>query len=173
MKPNKPFNLDYQKNYDKNHRIFRRYKLPLNKNKAMFYRQYYSELGKLLYALAHVEGAVSKKEKEGLKELVRKELLPDEKHQDTFGTDAAYYSEIEFEILEETMTDPESAFESFLFFIEQHHSAIDQRMRAATLKVAKKLAATYHKTNKKEKDLLTRLEYSLKHLPTGLQPANS
>ena len=131
----------------------------------MFYRQYYSELGKLLYALTHVEGAVSKKEKEGLKELVRKELLPDEKHRDTFGTDAAYYSEIEFEILEETMMDPESAFDSFLFFVEQHHSAINQRMRDVTLKVAKKLAATYHKTNKKEAELIKKLEKSLKCLP--------
>ncbi|MDB5283824.1 MAG: hypothetical protein JWO06_2899 [Bacteroidota bacterium] len=131
----------------------------------MFYRQYYSELGKLLYALANADGSVSKKEKEELKQLVRKELLPAEKHQDTFGTDAAYYSEIEFEILEEADADAGSAFDSFIFFIEQHHSAINQQMRDVTLKVAKKLADAYHKTSKKEMEFIKRLEKSLKQLP--------
>jgi hypothetical protein len=131
----------------------------------MFYRQFYSELGKLLFALANVHGVIPKKEKEALKELVKKELAPAEKHTDKFGTDAAYYTEMEFDILEDSMPDPEQAFESFLFFIENHHSAIDDRMRHVTLKVAKKLADTYHGTNKKEKELIKKLEAKLKALP--------
>jgi uncharacterized tellurite resistance protein B-like protein len=131
----------------------------------MFYRQFYSELGKLLFALANVDGTVSKKEKEALKELVKKELAPAEKHTDKFGTDAAYYTEMEFEILEDNMMDPEQAFESFLFFIDNHHSAIDERMRQATLKVAKKLADAYHRTNKREKEFIRKLEAKLSVLP--------
>jgi len=131
----------------------------------MFYRQFYSELGKLLFALASVDGHVSKKEKEALKEFVKKELAPAEKHTDKFGTDAAFYTEMEFDIADDEGMDTEQAFESFLFFIEEHHTAIDDRMRKATLKVAKQLADSYHKTSKKEKDLIKRLEEKLKVLP--------
>ena len=131
----------------------------------MLYRQFYSELGKLLFALASVDGVISKKEKQELKELVKKELAPAEKNTDKFGTDAAYYTEIEFDILDDEMMDTEQAFESFLFFIEEHHSAIDTRMREVTLKVAKRLAASFHKTNKKEKEMIKRLEEKLGALP--------
>ncbi len=131
----------------------------------MFYRQFYSELGKLLFGLANVDGSISNKEREALKQLVKTELAPSEKHTDKFGTDAAYYTEMEFDILEDTMMDPEQAFDSFLFFIENHHSAIDDRMRQVTLKVAKKLADKYHRTSKKEKEFIKKLEAKLNLLP--------
>jgi uncharacterized tellurite resistance protein B-like protein len=130
----------------------------------MFYRQFYSELGKLLYAIASTDGVVSEKEKQALKELVRKELVPAEKHTDTHGTDAAYYLEIEFDILDDTMSDPEEAYGSFINFIEKHYSAIDGQMRDSTLKVAKKLAEVY-KVSKKEKELIRTLEKELRSLP--------
>jgi len=131
----------------------------------MFYRQFYSELGKLLFALANVDGIITKKEKETLHDLVKTELAPAESHTDKFGTDAAYYTEMEFEILEDNMMDAEQAFDSFLFFIENHPTAIDDRMRIATLKVAKKLADTYHKNSKKEKEFIKKLEAKLSVLP--------
>src|SRR5690606_13704785 len=81
--------------------------------RTMLYRQFYSELGKLLYAVADVDGMISQKEKKALQELVRKELVPVEKHTDKFGTDVAFYAEIEFDFLEDSMVEPEEAFESF------------------------------------------------------------
>jgi len=131
----------------------------------MLYRQFYSELAKLLYAVANVDGKISVQEREELKAIVRKELVPAEHHTDKFGTDAAYYTEIEFDFLEEAMIEPEAAFESFLNFIEMHHTAIDNRMREVSLRTAKKIAETYHKTNKKEKDLIKVLEKKLAALP--------
>ncbi len=131
----------------------------------MHYRQFYSELAKLLYGLANIDGKISKKEKEELRAIVRNELVPAEKHIDHFGTDAAYYTEIEFDILEETVADPKAAFESFIDYIENHHSAIDGRMRELSLRAAKRIAETYHKTSNKEKVLITKLEAKLKMLP--------
>jgi hypothetical protein len=113
----------------------------------------------LLYAVANTDGKISNKEKAELKTIVRDELVPAEKHIDHFGTDAAYYTEIEFDILEETMADPQAAFDSFISYIETHHSAIDARMRDISLKIAKRIAATYHNTSNKEKELIkTRLK---------------
>ncbi|MBL0308332.1 MAG: hypothetical protein IPP77_01110 [Bacteroidetes bacterium] len=133
----------------------------------MVYRQFYSELGKLLYAVADVDGVITQKEKKALKEMVRAELVPEEEHTDKFGTDVAFYAEIEFDILEDSMIEAEDAFESFIQFIENHHSAINQNMRDVILKIAVRLADAYHKTNKKEKALLEKLERKLKALPVG------
>ena len=130
----------------------------------MFYRQYYSELGKMLYAIANVDGVISEKEKDTLKQLVRKELAPSEKHTDKFGTDAAYYTEIEFDILEDTLQDSDAAFDSFIDFLESHHTAIDQHMRDATLKITKQLATINHKPSKKVVELIKKLEKVLKSL---------
>ena len=130
----------------------------------MLYRQFYSELGKLLYAIADIDGMISAKEKKKLKEVVSKELAPSEIHRDEFGTDAAYYAEFEFEILEEARYEPEVAFESFLNFIENHKTAIDENMIWATHRVAAKLAEAYYHTNKKEKQMIDRLNKKLEAL---------
>ena len=131
----------------------------------MLYRQFYSELAKLLYAVANIDGKISNKEREELRTIVRTELVPAEKHVDGFGTDAAFYAEIEFDILEETVAEPEAAFESFVNYIDKHHSAVDSRMRELSLRVAKKIADSYHKRSNKEKALMARLEKALTALP--------
>ena len=120
----------------------------------MIHKQFYSELGKLLYSIADVDGVISKTEKMTLRELVRKELAPAEKNTDEFGTDAAFYTEIEFDILEDNNSEPDIAFESFISYIENHKTAIDRRMLETTLTIATRLADAFHHTNIKEKELL-------------------
>lgn len=127
----------------------------------MLYRQFYSELGKLLYAIADVDGMISPQEKVKLRELVSKELAPAENHRDEFGTDAAYYAEFEFDILEESNYSPEVAFESFMNFIDNHSTAISEDMIWATHRVAGKLAEAYYDTNKKEREMIARLNNKL------------
>jgi hypothetical protein len=133
----------------------------------MFYRQYYSELGKLLYAITNANGNISDKERETVKSLVRKELIPADNHKDTFGTEAAYYVEIEFDILEDSDPDIDAAFESFVDFTERHHSAVTQPMRNAALRITQKLVDLYHHHHKKEHSLMKKLNEKLKSLPKG------
>lgn len=127
----------------------------------MLYKEFYSELGKLLYAIADIDGLITLKEKKVLLEIVKKELVPSEYHKDEFGTDAAYYSEIEFDFMDERILDSEAAFESFIDFIEEHHSAFDEKMKKACLHVVNKLAAAYHGINKKEQTLIKKLKNKL------------
>lgn len=130
----------------------------------MKYREFYSELGKLLYAVADVDGTISKKEKQALLHLVQQELVPQEQHTDAVGTDAAWYTEIGFEIQEENITDAETAFQSFIDYVEDHHTAFDKNMVKVCLRVASELASVYHGTNRKEKALLQQLEQRLKKI---------
>ena len=127
----------------------------------MLHKQFYSELGKLLYSIADVDGTISKPEREALRELVRKELAPAEKNTDEFGTDAAFYTEIEFDILEDTNSEPDVAFESFISYIENHKTAIDKRMLLTTRNIATRLADAFHHTNIKEQELLKVLNKKL------------
>ena len=135
----------------------------------MLYKDFYSELGKLLYAVADIDGAITQSEKKVLHEIVRKELVPSEKHKDEFGTDAAYYAEIEFEYLEEEIGDADAAFNSFIDFVEEHHTAFNEKMRKVCIHVAKEIANAYHKTNKKEKLIIKRLKEQIELIDTNVE----
>lgn len=123
----------------------------------MNYKDFYAELGKLLYAVADIDGVITQKEKKALYEIVKNKLVPAEMHTDEYNTDAAYYTEMEFDILDEQIADTEAAFNSFIDFVEDHHTAFDERLKLTCLQVAKKLAFAYHGTNKKEKILIKKL----------------
>jgi uncharacterized tellurite resistance protein B-like protein len=137
----------------------------------MLYKDFYSELGKLLYAVADIDGVITQAEKKALHDIVKKELVPAEKHKDEFGTDAAYYAEIEFEILDEEIGDAETAFNSFIDFVEEHHTAFNGNMKRVCLHVAKEIANAYHKTNKKEKVLINRLKEKIERINVNLEVA--
>lgn len=130
----------------------------------MKYKDFYSELGKLLYAVADIDGVITQKEKKSLYYIVKNELVPSEKHIDEFNTDVAYYTEMEFDFLDEEIGDAETAFNSFIDFVEDHHTAFDGQMKKVSLHVAKELAEAYRGTNKKEKKLLERLEERLNRI---------
>lgn len=130
----------------------------------MLYKEFYSELGKLLYAIADSDGVITKQERTALLELVKKELVPNENSIDEFGTDAAFYTEFEFDIMDDAITEPKVAFESFINFMEMHRKAIDKKLIKITLKVATKIADSYYQTNKKEHDLINMLKNKLNHL---------
>ena len=57
----------------------------------MIYKQFFSELGKLLYAVADVDGSITQKEKKTLRELVAKELLSLVNKKDEHGTDVGFF----------------------------------------------------------------------------------
>lgn len=130
----------------------------------MRYERLYSEIGKLLYAVADIDRKVSPKEKTKLLEIVKGELLKSEGEKDEFGTPVGYYPQIEFEILEEEVADAETAFQSFIDYLEEYHKGIEPRIRKLCLKVAKEIADSYYGTNKKEQALIDRLKETLNGL---------
>lgn len=126
----------------------------------MINERFYAELGKLLYALAYVDGLISPAEKRKLQDMVKNELILFENHIDQFGTNSAYYTEIEFDFLDEEIADSEAAFDSFINFMETHHTAFDANLKKVCLHVINQLASVYKGVNKKEKQLITKLKKS-------------
>lgn len=131
----------------------------------MEYKEFYAELGKLLYAVADIDHVITQKEKNALLKIVKEELAPMEKHKDAFGTDIAFYTEMEFDILDDQIADSETAFNSFIDFVEDHHTAIDEKMKQIGLHVTKEIAKAYHGTNRKEKQLISKLREKLNKIP--------
>ncbi len=100
----------------------------------MRYKDFYAELGKLLYAVAGIDKTVSETEKKRLQNIIKEELAPKEVHTDAFGSDTAYYDEMEFEFLDDQIAEPEAAFESFIEFMDEHHTVFDTKLKKRCLK---------------------------------------
>jgi len=132
----------------------------------MIYERFYAELGKLIYAAAYIDGVITDKEKNILQNIIKNELVPSEKHVDKYGTNTAYYPEIELDFLGENTIDTESAFNSFIDFVEDHHTAFDANMKKISLHVVEEIFNSYKGVNKKEKELLEKLKAKLEKIET-------
>lgn len=133
----------------------------------MVYKHFYSELGKLLYAVADVDGVITPEEKRALEEIITEELAPTEEHKDEYGTDVAFYTEIEFDFLDEQIAEPEAAFNSFIDFVEDHRTAFTPAMKKVCVRLAAKLAEAYRGTSGRERQLIDRLNESLAKIEFG------
>lgn len=123
----------------------------------MKYQDFYAELGKLLYAIAKIDGKIGAKEFEAMKKIVREELVSLEESRDQFGTDNAYYTEMEFEYLQNNFGDPRLAFDSFLDFLETHKSAFSPELKQLTSRISERIANSEHGINQMEKQYLDKL----------------
>ncbi len=127
----------------------------------MIYRDFYTELGKLLFAIAKADGKVGAKEFESLKAIVKEELVPLENSIDQFGTDNAFYTEMEFDFLEQNFGDHQLAFDSFIDFVETHKLAIKPQVKDLIRTISARIASSEYGINKKEKALLDKLNLKM------------
>ena len=128
----------------------------------MIYKKFYEALGKLLFAIAKADGEIKPKEISTIKDLVRSQLVPIEKSTDEFGTDAAFITEIEFEVFADSNFTFEEAYQSFADFIEEYDQQLSSELKKLAYDLAEKVADAFHGINKKEKSLLNRLQALLK-----------
>jgi uncharacterized tellurite resistance protein B-like protein len=131
-------------------------------------REFYAETGKLLYAVAEADGAISNRERIALHNLIQTRLAQREKHTDEFGTNDAWYTEFEFEVAEEQGMSPEDAFNSFAEFIDENKNKLDRDLKDICIMLADRLAESYHHTNKREKTIIQKL----KEILYSLQPVH-
>ncbi len=123
----------------------------------MIYKNFYSEVGKLLYAIAKADGTIEPKEIKAIHQMVLKDLVPLESSTDEFGTDSAFYVEMEFDYLNEKLYDPDVAFNSFIDYVQDHFSAFDAKMKKAVFNVANTLTDSFHETNIKDHYMIEKL----------------
>jgi uncharacterized tellurite resistance protein B-like protein len=148
--------------YDFSHSFYGSYVFALLCNtEIMDLREFYSETGKLLYAVAESDGMITSRERVELHNLIQSRLAQRETHTDEFGTNDAWYTEFEFEVAEEQGMTAEDAFNSFAEFIDENRNKLDKDLKEVCMILADRLAASYHHTNKKEKHIIQRLKETL------------
>jgi hypothetical protein len=117
----------------------------------------YSEVGKLLYAIAASDKKISDAEKRTLLSSTHK-ALSKIKETDRYGTPVLFYSEIEFAFLEEELVDPEDAIRSFINYIEEHYSAITLKEIELIRELAWEVATSFNNIDQAENKMLNKME---------------
>ncbi len=122
---------------------------------------FYKELGRLLYAIAAADGTVNEKEVATLKRVVSELLVPVEVTTDHFGTDQAYITEFEFDVLADRGASVEGAFDSFIAYMARHRNDLTPERRELIYAAANAVASAFHGVNAKELPLLIELREHL------------
>lgn len=125
---------------------------------------FYTELGKLLYAVAMIDGNINPNERKVLSELISQRLLQNENDKDEFGTNEAWFTMFSFDTTEEQMLTAEEAYETFIDYCNQYKYDISEVEISKCLKLSNILADSYRDINNKENKLLNKLRNHLLNL---------
>lgn len=125
------------------------------------YREYYKQLGNLLYSIASVDGTVAPKEMLELRKMVHEKLVPAETHSDEFGTDMAYVVEFQFDLQSEQDHGSALAWQEVEEYLNHNAPLLPAADRERMWKAAESVAAAFHGINHKEHKLLARLKMAL------------
>jgi hypothetical protein len=123
----------------------------------MVMKRFYSELGKLLYALISINEEISNEEKKKIIESFREEMFSLEHHNDAFGQNVSNYVITEFEFLDEQSADINSSYESFIDYIKEHNTAINQDLKKIILDSARKVVKLGAENNEKGRKMFNEL----------------
>ena len=121
-------------------------------------KQFYKELGKLLYAVAKSDGKIQPKEIKVLHEFVLKELALFEPTIDSSGMNQAFYADFEFEKYFQLNISIDEAHSSFIKFLEENIDHIDPVLITKTIQAIEKVAKSFRSINKKEQAMINKIK---------------
>ena len=122
---------------------------------------FYTELGRLLYAVANADDDINRKEKETITKLIQERMLQHEMDQDQFGTNEAWQTQFAFDTAEDSTLDPKAVLDEFLVYSDAHKKELSDEELQLGISLAEHLADAYRHKNKKENSMLTTLRSHL------------
>jgi uncharacterized tellurite resistance protein B-like protein len=122
---------------------------------------FYKELGRLLYAIAAADGSITQNKVRTLKRIVSEQLVPQEVATDHFGTDQAYITEFEFDVLSDRDASVEGAFDSFIAYMARHRNDLSEERRQLIYDAAEAVAQAFHGKGRHELPLMKELHEHL------------
>lgn len=108
--------------------------------------------------MAAIDGKIAPKELKELRRMVREELIPREKHNDEFGTDAAFAVEFQFDVLEGSGTPSSDAWEEVKEYLNHNSALLPKKDRKLLMLGSEHVAAAFHGISKAEHVLLDKLK---------------
>jgi nucleotide-binding universal stress UspA family protein len=127
------------------------------KTETFNHKNFYRQLGRLLYSIAATDGKVRKQERKAMKEFVFKTLSHHETQNDSSGMNEAFYTMFEFDEMENQMSDSTMLFNDFISYYNEHESVIDEDLKAFCLYASLNIAAAFKNINKQEEKMLEKL----------------
>lgn len=115
-------------------------------------KQYYKELGRLVYAVAMADGSIQPEERQALHETVLKELAANEMDADSSGMNKAFYVDFEFDFSENQHPKMTDAVRSFNQFVKTNSERGDKALLDRSVNLLERVAMAY--TRQREKDIL-------------------
>lgn len=125
-------------------------------------RQYYKELGRAAYAIAIADGQISPEEHEALHHFVLKQLVSEEKKEDSSHMNEAFYVDFAFDEAAAQQPDPAGAVRSFLRYLHTHYQPSDEQLVKRSVSVLKQVASAY--SRKREKEVLSLIENEIREV---------
>jgi hypothetical protein len=113
-------------------------------------KQYYKELGKMVYAVAMTDGVIKAEEVETLHQFVLKDLAMHEVHIDSSLMNEAFYVDFEFENSVKNNLDINTAIRSYAKLIHNNFETGDENLIQRSVKLLELVANTYSRTKEKE-----------------------
>ena len=113
-------------------------------------KQYYKELGKMVYAVAMADGVIKSEEIETLHQFVLKDLAMHEVHIDSSMMNEAFYVDFEFENSIKTNLDTNTAIKSYAKFIHNNFETGDEGLIQRSVKLLETVAGAYSRSKEKE-----------------------
>lgn len=129
-------------------------------------KQYYKELGKLVYAVAVADGAIQAEEREKLHQFVLKELADKEQTSDSSGMNQAFYVDFEFDTAEEKHFDIDDVIKSYSRFVHANHEPNDGDLLNNSVKLLESVALAYSKKN--EKNIIDNVKYEISEISKNI-----
>lgn len=108
-------------------------------------KQYYKELGKLVYALAMADGFIQVEERMKLNDFVLKEMASHESEHDVSGMNKAFYVDFEFENSVERKLDTNACILSYKKFVDANFETGDEALVKRAFTLLKEVNASYSK----------------------------
>ena len=113
-------------------------------------KQYYKELGKLVYAVAAADGSIQTEERDKLHQFVLKELAENERTNDSSGMNQAFYVDFEFDMAAEKHLGVNEVIKSYARFLHTNYEPSDWALMANSVKLLEVVALAYSKQKEKE-----------------------
>ena len=125
-------------------------------------KQYYKELGKLVYSVAAADGAIQDEERDKLHQFVLKELAENERANDSSGMNQAFYVDFEFDATEEKHPAINDVIKGYTRFVHTNHEPNDGTLISNSVKLLETVAQAYSKKN--EKDIIETVKHEMNEI---------
>lgn len=126
----------------------------------MDYTLFYTELGRLAYAIASADGVIAGEEVDRVCDFIGQEIENNGSQNHNLRT-AILNAGAEFNKLRKTGASPREAYNDFTHYLDQHTDVFDTRIKNLCLRVAFRIASAYEGVNETESALIDKLRKKL------------